>query len=86
MVAVDEGSGVDQGRRWSIVVRPAMVVQRLGVHASPASPGPAGQHSLGRGIPAAPRNTFILSQCDPPTRRLTDPSVFLDFWRLVRSA
>ena len=53
MVAVDEGSGVDQGRRWSIVVRPAMVVQRLGVHASPASPGPAGQHSLGRGIPAA---------------------------------
>ena len=52
MITVEGGSGVDQGRRWRIVVRPAMVVQRLGVHASPASQGPAGQHSLGRGIPA----------------------------------
>ena len=41
MIAVDEGSGVDQSRRSIVVVRPAMVVQRLRVHASPASQGPA---------------------------------------------
>ena len=34
MMAVDEGSGVDQSRRSIVVVRPAMVVQRLRVHAA----------------------------------------------------